>query len=316
MPTPVLTVLCPVFNEEQTVPLFYERIKPVIESLKGRYDVDLVFLDNGSKDRTQATVLAICAKDPRVYTIVLSRNFGYQCSVECGLRTCRGDLFLVIDVDCEDPPEMIVDFLKYHEEGVEIVYGERLDREEGKLMIWGRKLFYRFTKAMSDEHFILDMAEFCLITSEVRDAILADNNSFPFIRASIGRIGFNVKNIPYKRQKRIAGKTHYNFFRMGIFAIAGVLSSSTLALRVPAYVFPFWLPLLVAVCTLGVVFDLNKWCVPIALMLGFSYCGYTLASVSIYLARTYKNSLGRPNFVINKKKSRLQPGVVLQPVLL
>lgn len=153
MPKPLLTVLCPVFNEEPTVELFYGRMKPVIDSLSSIVDIDLVFMDNGSTDRTHEIVKDISGKDPRVYTIVLSRNFGYQCSVECGLRTCSGDMFVVIDVDCEDPPEMLPEFLKYQNEGYEIVYGERLDRVESKLMIWGRKLFYRFTKMMSDEHY-------------------------------------------------------------------------------------------------------------------------------------------------------------------
>lgn len=155
------------------------------------------------------------------------------------------------------------------------------------------------------------MAEFCLITAEVRDAIMTDNNSFPFIRASIGRIGFNVKNIPYKRQKRIAGTTHYNFTRMGIFAIAGVLTSSTLVLRIPAYVFPFWFIGMAALCATGAFFDF-RWPLPAALVLGFGFCGYTLTSISIYLARAYKNGLNRPNFVINKKKSQFQPGAVLK----
>jgi polyisoprenyl-phosphate glycosyltransferase len=302
----LLTVLCPVFNEQQTIPLFYQRMKPVLMGLKDRYDTNLIFLDNGSTDRTHELVKDICLADPNCFTIVLSRNFGYQCSVECGLRNAAGDLFVVIDVDCEDPPEMLPDFLKYYEDGFDITYGERLDREEGALMKFGRKMYYRFTRLLADEHFILDMAEFCLITREVRDAILRDNNSFPFIRASIGRIGFNVKNVPYKRQKRVAGETHYNFFRMAVFAIAGVLSSSTFPLRVPAYTLPIYLLLLAAICVTG-IFSGGSWFLPAVLFTGFGFCGYSVASISMYLARVYKNGLNRPNFVINLRKSRFQP---------
>jgi dolichol-phosphate mannosyltransferase len=159
---------------------------------------------------------------------------------------------------------------------------------------------------LSDEHFILDMAEFCLLTAEVRDAIVQDNNTFPFIRASIGRIGYRIKNIPYKRQKRIAGRTHYNFMRMTIFAVSGILSSSTLWLRLPTYIFPFWSVGLTALCTLGYAYDW-KWYLPAALVMGFVYCGFTLAGIGIYVARTYKNGLNRPNYVIDRKKSQFQP---------
>lgn len=307
MPKPLLTILCPVYNEERTVPLFYNRIAPLFDSIATKYDVNLVFMDNGSKDRTHEIVVDICKKDPRVFTLVLSRNFGYQCSVECGLRNTHGDLFFVIDVDCEDPPEMIPEFLKQHEEGFDIVYGERLDREESMLMILARKLFYRLTRLLADEHFILDMAEFALVTAEVRDAILADNNSFPFIRASIGRIGFSAKNIPYKRQRRIAGETHYNFLGMAIFAIAGILSASTLPLRLAAYGFPFWLAAMTALCVAGPVWG-AAWYLPAVLLLGFGFCGYTLTFVSIYLSRVYHNGLHRPNFVVSRRRSRFQPG--------
>ena len=202
---------------------------------------------------------------------------------------------------------MIPEFLKLHEDGFDIVYGERLDREESALMILGRKLFYRLTKLVADDHFFLDMAEFALVTAEVRDAILIDNNSFPFIRASIGRIGFKARNIPYKRQKRIAGETHYNFVGMAVFAVAGILSASTFPLRIAAYVFPFWLLALTIVCIVGPLTG-GVWYQPAALLLGIGFCGYTMTCVSIYLARVYKNGLNRPNFVINRRMSHFQPG--------
>lgn len=301
-----ITVLCPVYNEEITVPLFFERISKVFEQLKGRYEPNLVFLDNCSQDRTPEIVKDLCAKNPGVYSIVLSRNFGYQCSVECGLRNSKGDFFVVIDVDCEDPPELILEFLKVQETGYDIVYGERVDREEGRLIKAGRKLYYRFTRKVADEHFILDMAEFCLISNEVREAILQDNNSYPFIRASVGRIGYKRIGIPFKRHKRIAGETHYNFWRMSVFAVAGILSSSTLFLRLPIYIFPFWILAMLGL-TVGQIVAPNGWLLPVQLWLGFGFSGYTTVFISLYLARVYKNGMNRPNFIVNRKRSLLQP---------
>jgi dolichol-phosphate mannosyltransferase len=300
-----LTVVCPVFNEQQAIPLFYNRLRVVFDSLSEQYHTQLIFNDNGSTDASIAVINDICDRDPETSLIALSRNFGYQSSIECGLRHAGGDLMMVIDVDCEDPPEMIPQFLAQHEAGYDIVYGERADRPETLLIKLGRKAFYRFTRAVADERFFLDMAEFCLVTAEVRDAIFQDNNSFPFIRASIGRIGFKSKGIPYTRHRRVAGKTHYNFRRMAIFAIAGVLSSSTFPLRMPAYIFPFWFALMLIIGLTGVVAGGSR-SIALLLLVGFTYFGFVLASMSIYLARVYKNGLSRPNFVINSKLTRLR----------
>jgi dolichol-phosphate mannosyltransferase len=309
MATKTLTVICPVYNEEITIPLFYKRLRAVFDSLRGRYFTQLIFTDNASSDRSQQIISDLCDGDPEVSIITLSRNFGYQSSVECGLRHAAGDLIVVIDVDCEDPPEMIATFLEHHQTGgYDIVYGERTDRPEWFLMKQGRKLFYRFTRSVADDAFILDMAEFCLMTAEVRDAIMKDNNSFPFIRSSIGRIGFKSKGIAYARHPRVAGKTHYNFRRIAIFAIAGILSSTTFPLRLPAYVLPFWLLLMLVIGVTGVVVGGSR-CITLLLLVAFTYFGFILAFISIYVARIYKNGLSRPNFVIDSKLTRLRPPV-------
>jgi dolichol-phosphate mannosyltransferase len=232
----------------------------------------------------------------------MSRNYGYQCSVECGLRNSDADLTAVVDVDCEDPPELFIPFLNYIEEGFDIVYGERVDRHESKFIKWLRRVFYRVTRAVADDRFILYMAEFCIINRTVRAAILADNNSFPFIRASIGRVGFEIKNVPFKRDKRIAGQTHYNFWRMFVFAVAGILSSSTLWLRIPAYVFPFWvLGSLMAMGIATVTHDplYYQWMVTCS----FIFIGFAITGMSLYMARIYRNGLLRPNFFLNPKKT-------------
>ena len=310
---PVLTVICPIYNEENAIPLFFDRVSRVFDRLAGDFVSNLLFVDNCSQDGTPKIVRELCEKHSNVYSIVLSRNFGYQCSVECGLTNARGDLFVVIDVDCEDPPELIPEFLENRKAGYDIVYGERLDRPENSLIKTLRRLFYRLTRSVADDYFVLDMAEFSLITAEVRDAIVRDNNSFPFIRSSIGRVGFRRKNIPYKREKRVAGKTHYNLSGMTIFAIAGILSSSTFLLRVPAFFFPIW-AILITATTLVAFFAGPPWYLPgilVVCLLGFGFCGFTVVCISIYLARVYKNGLHRPNFIIRKTESKLQAGSVL-----
>jgi len=301
-----LAVVCPVFNEAGIVPIFAERVRAVRDKLADRYELELVFTNNSSTDGTLEAILKFREQNPFVYVITLSRNVGYQASLECGLRTARGDLFAFIDVDCEDPPEMILDFVKEYEEGgFDIVYGERVDRDEPGLVKLCRKIFYRVLKAVADEEVILDMAEFSLMTSEVRDAIMEDSTSFPFIRASIGRVGFKRKGIPYKRQKRVAGQSNFRGLSLIYFAIAGILSSSTLFLRLPIQTLFFWLLAVVALAVLR-VYNESRWIDAALIILSATYLGTSVAFIAIYVGRTYKNSLRRPNFIISQKDSRLQ----------
>lgn len=303
---PQLTIICPVFNEESVVPLFFERTLKVINQLSSNYKVDVLFLNNASTDGTLSAVEALRKVHDFVYVITLSCNVGYQRSLECGLRNAQGDIIVFIDVDCEDPPELILEFIKYYEQGYDIVYGERIDREEIESIKMLRKLFYHIVQRVADEDIILYMAEFSLITSEVRDSIIQDKNSFPFIRSSISRVGFNRIGIPYKRHRRIAGETHYNLVGMTIFAVAGILSASTLPLRIPIFVFPFWL-LVTFFLGAAQILTGSPWFMLANLVSICAYLGGTVAFIALYVARTYKNGLGRPNFTIHKRFSHLQP---------
>ena len=300
-----LCILCPIYNEETVVPLFFARMLPVMETLAKRYSVDLVFLNNASTDATMNEVLKLRERWASVYVITMSRNVGYQRSIDCGLRNTKGDLFAIIDVDCEDPPEMLLDFAARYEEGFDIAYGIRADRQEVAALKSIRKLFYRILKMVADEDIILDMAEFSFFTSEVRDSMLVENNSFPFVRASISRVGFKRIGIPFSRHSRIGGRTHYNFLGMSSFAVAGILSASTLMLRLPIFVLPFWI--------LGLV--LIGWRYAVTGSLGYAvagiillaaYLGASISFVALYVARTYKNGLRRPNSHIHLSQSALQ----------
>jgi polyisoprenyl-phosphate glycosyltransferase len=302
----LLTILCPVYNEEPVIPLFFERIRPILVKLSERYAVDLVFLNNASTDGTMDEIQKVRESWPATYVITTSRNVGYHASLECGLRNARGDLLVFIDVDCEDPPEMILQFAQKYEQGYDIVYGERVDREEPGLLKSARKLFYRLLYMVADEEIILDMAEFSLFTREVRDAIIEENSSFPFLRASIGRVGFRRVAIPFKRRKRIAGNTHYNLLRLAIFAIAGILSASTLFLRLPIFLLPLCL---LALTGLGVAYihTHSAYFALSAILIFAAYVGGTIAFTALYVARTYRNGLHRPNAFINHSRSILQP---------
>jgi dolichol-phosphate mannosyltransferase len=303
---PVLAILCPVHNEATVAPLFYARLEPVIARLSDRYLVRLVFLNNASTDATPAAVENIRQQRSETYLITMSRNVGYQRSLELGLRTVDADIYVFIDVDCEDPPEMIDTFVERYEAGYEIVYGERVDREEPRAIKRSRDVFYHLLQATADEEIILNMAEFALFTREVRDAIIAESSSFPFIRASIARVGFRRAAIPFKRQRRIAGESHYNLLRMTVFAVAGILATSTLLLRLPIYILPFWFAAL-TLLSIGYGATHSDWYAIAAFLATAFYLGASAAVTALYVARTYKNGLVRPNAFIDHRASFLPP---------
>lgn len=293
-----ISIICPVFNEEDSIPLFLDKVIKTKESIGINYFVELLFINNCSTDNTLQTLLKFQSEHNFIDIITLSKNFGYQKSIECGLRNSSSELTLIIDVDCEDPPEMIPEFLKLYEQGFDIVYGKRVDRVENYFLKKTRNLFYRLIKLISDDEIELYMAEFCLITSPVRTAILADNNSFPFFRGSIARVGYKRTGIPYKRHPRIHGATKYNIWGMVLFATSGILSSTTLPLRISLYLLPLFC-LFTSFVALNIANDqfpnlLIYW----ALILGVYIFSIT-SFMSIYLARAYKNGLNRPNYFIN-----------------
>ena len=304
--TKSLSILCPVYNEEAVIGLFMERMTPVLAALKERYQVRLVFLDNHSTDRSNAVIQEIIEAEKDVYVIRMSRNVGYQKSLETGLRMVASELYAFIDVDCEDPPEMLLRFAEEIEQGRDFVYGVRTDRPEPDHIKRMRRIFYRVLNSISDEESLFLMAEFSMFTREVRDSALAEINSFPFIRSNLARVGFNRVGLPYVRQSRIAGTTNYNLIGMTVFAVAGILASTTLPLRLPIYLLPLWL-LLVTACGVLAVVKTSAWWALATFLLAIAFIGTSIAFVALYVARTYKNSLARPNAHIQRSLSRLPP---------
>ena len=306
----LVTIVCPVFNEELAVPLFYERLVKALVQVEDKVRFEILFVNNRSTDGTEAKILALREKDPRVQILTMSRNYGYQASITAGMRHASGDASVNIDVDCEDPPEMIPKFIERWLAGADIAYGIRARREEFVLMHLARKLFYRVTKRVSDHEIVLDMAEFFLIDAKVKGHVLATRSTFPFVRGQVGYVGFRREGIAYKREKRIIGETHYNLLSAIRFGVAGILSSSTLPLRMLAYVGValFALDLVAApmflLLTSVPTDSLLRWfAAGVAVHLG--WLSLAAGTLGIYLARVYKDNIGLPLYVADPKHSTI-----------
>jgi polyisoprenyl-phosphate glycosyltransferase len=306
---PRVSIVCPVFNEEQSVPLFYERLLRALTPCEGRIDFELLFINNRSTDRTLEIIRELQTRDARVQVITLSRNFGYQASITAGMRHASGDAIVNIDVDCEDPPEMIPRFIEKWLAGADVAYGIRAQREEFVLMHLARKLFYRLTRTVSDHEIVLDMAEFFLVDKRVRDTVLSTRSTFPFVRGQVGYVGYRREGIPYRRERRLVGKTHYNLLSAAKFGLAGILSSSTLPLRMLAYVgvAGFLLNLLLAPLLLvfGGRFGLGRMegLIAAVLLVQLGWVMLALGAAGIYLARVYKDTIGLPLYIVDDRAS-------------
>lgn len=294
-------IIVPVFNEEEVIDKFYKvLLQELVKLDKEKYLPHIFFINNGSNDKSLDKLVELYKTTENCSILSLSRNFGYQNSLYFALKKINADLYTFIDVDCEDPPHLILDFIHKSESGYDVVYGKRVDRHEIFFIKSLRNIFYRVAKYFADDEIILYMAEFSLFTREVRDAVINEINSFPFIRSNIARVGFKRFGIPYKRDKRIAGKTNYNLISMFIFAIAGILTSSTLLLRIPIYCFP--IILLFIIMNIFTEFFLASDIFLILLLFIF----FTLSIVALYIARIYKNQFNRPSAYLSYKNSHIR----------
>ena len=301
----VVSFICPVHNEEATIPIFLKRLRESIAHLRNRYDFELIFVDDGSTDGTMELIKKECDRDEMVQLITLSRNFGYHAAALSGLQHATGVAMMIIAVDCEDPPELIPRFLEGWSQGYGIVYGIRGRRPEPRLAQLGRELFYQLIRRIADNAFVPYMGEFAVFTRGVRDVILANQSTFVFIRSEMAFAGFSRLAIPYKSQARVGGKSHYNLWEMVKFAIGNILTSSTFPLRLAVYVGS---PLFV-LNWLVIIFGVITGETPLPLWLialNMNFLVLVAVFVAVYLARIYKDGMNKPRFIIDWDNSRLR----------
>ena len=300
----VITILCPVHNEESAIPIFLKRLHESIHPLKSHYDFEIIFINDGSTDRTMELIKEECDRNEIVQLISLSRNFGYHPAVLSGLQHASGAAIITIAADCEDPPELIPDFIATWKKGHDIVYGIRGNRPEPLLINLGQKIFYKVSKLIADSDSVPYMGEYAIITDRVSKVILANQSTFITIRSDIAYAGFSRQAIPYQSQPRVSGKTHYNLWGMIRLAISNILTTSTFPLRLAAYI---GAPLLLLNCLVMIISPIiGKSLLPTWLIaLNLNYLVMISVFVSVYLARVYKDVMNKPKFIIDWENSRL-----------
>ena len=301
-----LSLVVPVFNEEESIQAFIDTIDKELEPLRDR--LEIVFVNDGSRDRTRKVVEEVIEKDPRVTLVNLARNFGKEAAMTAGLHHARGDAVIPMDVDLQDPPSLILEFVRlWQDEGYDTVYGVRTDRNADTAM---KRLtaggFYRLFNAVSTTTRIPENAgDFRLMDRRVVEVIKQLPERNRFMKGLFAWAGFNSIGVPYERPARMAGETKFNYWKLWNFALDGFFSFSSWPLRVWSYVgagvallsFLFILVIITKVIFFGIDMPGYASLMSVILFLG----GMQLISIGVlgeYLGRMFLEVKQRPVFVI------------------
>ncbi|HMF56263.1 MAG TPA: glycosyltransferase family 2 protein [Pyrinomonadaceae bacterium] len=227
----LLSVVVPCYNEEAVILETHRRLAEVLGEMKN-LDWEILYVDDGSRDRTAQLLAQIRASDARVRFIRLSRNFGHQIAFSAGLDYARGEAVVVIDADLQDPPEIIPEMVERWRDGYQVVYGARTMREgETRFKLWTAKIFYRLLNRLSNLKMPVDVGDFRLMDRKVVDALRAMPERDRFLRGMVSWVGFRQIAVLYRRAPRFAGESKYPLLKMIRFAADAVISFSFVPLR-------------------------------------------------------------------------------------
>jgi dolichol-phosphate mannosyltransferase len=301
------SVIVPVYNEEQVINETYKRLTQVMDTLKESYEI--IFVNDGSRDKTVELAKAICNDDKRVKLLSFSRNFGHQPAITAGMNFSAGNAVIIIDADLQDPPEVIPDMIKKWKSGYMVVYGKRAKREgETKFKKVTAKCFYRALNSLSDVEMPTDTGDFRLIDRKVCDVLNELPEKNRYVRGLVSWIGFSQTDVSFVRESRFAGKTKYPLKKMLKFAADGVISFSSKPLKFAMYLgilmsmISFVYLIVVIIEKLFTTVTIPGWTSIIAISLFFN--GVILVMIGIigeYISRIYDEVKGRPLYIVNEK---------------
>ena len=227
----LLSVVVPCYNEEEVLPATHARLAGVLRTMTN-FDYEILYVDDGSRDRTGAMLHELQNSDPRVRVLRLSRNFGHQAAVTAGMDAAQGDAVVLIDADLQDPPELIPEMAARWLEGYHVAYGQRRHRDgETAFKLCTANLFYRLFNRLSSIEMPRDTGDFRLMDRRVVQAVQQMREQDRFLRGMVSWVGFRQVGVPYDRAPRAAGESKYPFFKMLRFACDGIFSFSLVPLR-------------------------------------------------------------------------------------
>lgn len=301
----MLSLVIPVFNEQEVLKDSFARMDHAMRSTG--YDYEIIYVNDGSRDQTLLQLRSLAEQHPQVKVLSFSRNFGHQLAVTCGMDAAKGDALIIIDVDLQDPPELIPQMVKMWEDGADIVYGKRLKRKgETLFKKLTASMYYRLLSWMSAYPIPLDTGDFRLIGRNVADVFLQMREHNRFLRGMSAWMGYNAVPIEYERQERFAGQTKYTLKKMLRLASDGITGFSDKPLTLPM-TFGILLMLLsglglLALIVLALISGVAPWLWALCGVLfvqGISL--FFMGLQGMYLGRMYDELKGRPLYIVSEK---------------
>ena len=303
-----ISVVVPMFNESENIEAFYKRLTGVLEGIGHTYEV--ICVNDGSRDDTLDKLKELNRINPNYKVIDLSRNFGKEIALSAGLDMASGEVVVPIDADLQDPPELINDMLKKWEEGYDVVYAVRLDREgETWLKKSTSSMFYKVIQKISPLDIPRDTGDFRLMTRKVVDSLKELRETHRFMKGLFSWVGFRQTGITYRREPRHGGKTKWNYLRLWDLAIEGITSFSYVPLRLSTFLGLF-VSLVSLIYGLFLVARTLLFGNPVpgypSLMVGILFLGgvqlLTIGIIGEYVGRIYTESKRRPLYYVRESK--------------
>ncbi len=302
----LISIVVPCFNEELTVAKFYSEATRVFDGYK--HDIEIIFVNDGSKDSTLDIIKSLAEKDSRVKGLSFSRNFGHQSAIICGFEHAKGDAVVELDCDLQDPLKVVLQMIEKWEEGYQVVHGRRIKRKGESIFKKATASIYYSLLAKITKHPVpRNTGDFKLYDKVALKAILSLPEREKYIRGLASWVGFKQTFVDFERQERFAGETKYTLKKMINLAKSGIISNSDAPLYLSLLfggivcalsILCFITFIILAIC--GISLDLLVWLFP-TLTLLFSGNWLFNAISNIYLARVYDETKKRPDYILEEK---------------
>ena len=300
------SIVVAVYNEEKSLPIFYSTVKPMMDGLNEDYE--MIFVNDGSRDKSEEILREIAANDERVKVCTFSRNFGQQAALLCGLEKSCGEAVIAMDADLQDPPEVALQMIEKWKEGYDIVHGKRRKRKgETVFKRASAALFYRLTRKITGIDMPADVGDFKLYDRKVVDAILSLGEHDRLLRAQTAWVGFKQTSIEFDRPERVAGETHYTLKKMVNLAASGIFPNTdyplTLSFKL-GLVFGIasvlcMITFIILSCS-GVNYGgLVAWLFP-TISLALSVYLINAYFTNVYVYMTYRETQNRPKYIVRE----------------
>lgn len=309
----VISIVVPCYNEEESIPLHYQAVQKCFIQFQSAVAFELIYVNDGSKDKTEHILNQLADYDKNVKTISFSRNFGKEAAMLAGLEHAKGDFVAIMDVDLQDPPELLQEMYKIlkNKTNIDIVATYRQDRKgEGKLKSFFSHQFYNVMNRISDVKMKPGARDYRLMRRQVVDSILSMREYNRFSKGIFMWVGFETEWLPFENVNRVAGETNFNFIKLLAYAIDGIISFSikplifisTVGLII--FIFTLLLGIIVVLRTLFFGDSVSGWTSTVAIILfigSIQILGIGL--IGQYMARMYNEVKYRPIYIVKRKKN-------------